>query len=78
MLQQEYTCGISVCDFLETMIIDLECRNGSSKPYANIKEMLNDNIDTSDDDWKKKVQNHNIPITNLSSDGKEKGYLISF
>lgn len=78
MLQQEYTCGISVCDFLETMIIDLECRNGSSKPYTNIKEMLNDVIDTSDDDWKKKVQNHNIPITNLSSDGKEKGYLISF
>ena len=30
MLQQQYTCEIFVCDFLETMILDLECSNGST------------------------------------------------
>ena len=25
MLQQQYTCEIPVCDFLETTIIDMDC-----------------------------------------------------
>ena len=78
MLQQQYTCEIPVCDFLETTIIDMDCPIKGMKPYNNIKSMLNDVLDTDDPDWKSKIQNHNIPFTNLNSEGKEKGVLLSF
>lgn len=78
MLQQQYTCEIPVCDFLETTIIDVDCPIKGLKPYSNIKSMLNDVLDTDDPDWESKIQNHNIPFTNLNSEGKEKGVLLSF
>ena len=37
MLQQQYISQIFVCDFLETMFLDLECRNRPS--LFNIKEI---------------------------------------
>ena len=78
MLQQQYTCEIPVCDFLETTIIDVDCPIKGLKPYSNIKSMLNDVLDTDEPEWESKIQNHNIPFTNLNSDGKEKGVLLSF
>lgn len=80
MLQQQYTCQIYVCDFLETMFLDSECRNSNNndKPYESIKEMINDVLDTNQENWKDKIHNHNIPYTNLSSSGKEKGFLLNF
>ena len=78
MLQQQYTCEIPVCDFLETTIIDMDCPIKGMKPYNNIKSMLNDVLDTDDPEWESKIQNHNIPFTNLNSEGKEKGVLLSF
>ena len=78
MLQQQYTCDIHVCDFLETMIVDSECSNGSTTAYKNTKEMINDTLDTSESNWREKIHNHNIPVENLSSEGKEKGVILNF
>ena len=78
MLQQQYTCEIPICDFLETTIIDADCPVNNKKPYKNIREMMNDVLNTDEPDWEEKIKNHNIPFTNLNSEGNEKGVLLTF
>lgn len=78
MYQQQYSCVIPVCDFLETTIVDADCYSFSVPPYNNLNEMLKDVLDTSKPDWQDLIENKNIPYQNLSSSGKEKGYLIRF
>ena len=78
MLQQQFSCQLPICDFLETTFVDLECNTYQIPPYSNINEMLNDKLDTTQPNWKSIIKNKNIPYENLNSMGNEKGYLIRF
>jgi hypothetical protein len=78
MLQQQFSCCIPICDFLETTIVDADCHTYTIPPYKNMNDMLRDVMDTNQPNWKSLIKNTNIPYQNLSSYGKEKGYLIRF
>jgi len=78
MLQQQFSCQLPICDFLETTFVDLDCNTYQIPPYYNINEMLNDKLDTTQPNWKSIIKNKNIPYENLNSMGNEKGYLIRF
>lgn len=78
ILQQQYTTGIPVCDFVETTIVDKYCRVGNAnyKPYQTLDDMLNDKLDQSRTDWQDRIKNHNIPSDNLTKYGYEKGLVV--
>ena len=65
-----------ICDFVETTIVDKFCHTFSSKPYENLKEMLDDKLDKTTLTWQKRIKNHNIPVDNLNKFGNEKGLLL--
>lgn len=74
ILQQQYVLGIEKCDFIKTNIISSFGNSKTNlqmgiKPYKNLSEMLNDTyiIDSG-----KAINNKNIPIKNLTSNGNEK------
>lgn len=78
ILQQQYTTGLPVCDFVETTIVDANCNttNSNYKPYMNLAEMLEDTLDTSRPGWELRIKNKNIPMQNLNKFGNEKGLLV--
>ena len=78
ILQQQYTTGLPVCDFVETTIVDANCNttNSNYKPYMNLAEMLDDTLDTSRPCWELRIKNKNIPMQNLNKFGNEKGLLV--
>lgn len=81
MQQQMFTTGLPLCDFLECDIKDIRCTNSSScydEQYENIHDMLEDQLDTSVEDWRSKIQNKNVPWQNLNKYGREKGVIIVF
>jgi len=72
MQLQMQVARLPLCEFIETDI--------NKEHYEDLDELLNDviNVDELDDsinidDY---IKNHNIPISNLASDGQEKGVLI--
>lgn len=72
ILQQQYTCKLPICDFLECGIIDTDHKGlPNITSYINYDDMLNDIYDT-----EYKIQNSNIPISNLTKEGYEKGIMI--
>ncbi len=77
ILQQQYTTGLPVCDFVETTIVDKYCRQiTSQKPYLTINDMLNDTLDINNINHLKRIKNKNIPSSNLTKFGNEKGLVI--
>ena len=76
ILQQQYTTGMPICDFLETTIVDKYCRTDLSnhKAYKTLNDMLNDKLDIINN--MKRVKNNNIPPENLNKFGNEKGLII--
>ena len=78
ILQQQYTTGLPICDFVETTIVDAYCNTNNSnyKPYTNLAEMLDDKLDKTNLLWEKRVKNKNIPIENLNKFGNEKGLIV--
>ena len=72
MQLQMQVARLPLCEFIETNI--------NKEYYEDLDELLNDIINVDDlgdsiniDDY---IKNHNIPISNLASDGQEKGVLI--
>ena len=84
MQQQMFVAKLPICDFLETDIKDVTCKlpeHGEysyGPQYTSLNDMLNDVIDKSLPNWEQKIQNINIPQSNLSSLGMEKGVIIVF
>ena len=84
ILQQQYTTGIPICDFVETTIVDKYCRTDGThaKPYITINDMLNDkleiNINSGIPSNPHRIKNKNIPYENLTKFGNEKGLLLWF
>lgn len=77
ILQQQYTTGLPICDFVETTIVDKYCRQTTSqKPYLTINDMLNDTLDINNINHLKRIKNKNIPSSNLTKFGNEKGLVI--
>ena len=78
ILQQQYTMSLPICDFVETTIVDANCRTDSSnyKPYITLTDMLNDKLDVSNPNWEKRIKNKNIPNANLNKFGNEKGLVV--
>ena len=77
ILQQQYTTGMPICDFVETTIVDKYCRQTTSqKPYLTINDMLNDTLDINNINHLKRIKNKNIPSANLTKFGNEKGLVI--
>lgn len=74
MLQQQYTCHLPICDFLECGIIDNDHKGiPNIIAYNNVDDMLKDTYKPNNNIT---CQNKNIPIENLSSNGMEKGIAI--
>jgi hypothetical protein len=80
ILQQQYTCVLPICDFVETTIVDANCNTNNSnyKPYITLNDMLIDRLDTSNTVALQRVKNKNIPIKNLNKFGNEKGLVVWF
>ena len=80
ILQQQYTTGIPICDFVETTIIDANCNtsNSNNKAYTSLDNMLEDTLDKTRPNWTKRIKNKNIPVDNLNKFGSEKGLLVSY
>ena len=78
MLQQQYTCHLPICDFLECGILDASHGKGVSGviAYKNLDELLADSYDIHAQEMKTKIHNKNIPLTNLRFNGLEKGIAI--
>lgn len=78
ILQQQYTTGLPICDFVETTIVDSYCNTSNSnyKPYMNLAEMLDDKLDKTNPTWHSRIKNKNISCDNLNKFGNEKGLLI--
>jgi hypothetical protein len=76
ILQQQYTTGLPVCDFVETTIVDKYCKNTNYKPYETLQEMLDDKLDTSKPNWQSRIKNKYIPYENLNKFGNEKGLVV--
>jgi putative phage-type endonuclease len=74
ILQQQFTCGLPICDFLECGIIDTDHKKGIEgvSSYSNYFDMLKDKFDPQN----YTIQNPNIPICNLTKEGYEKGIII--
>jgi hypothetical protein len=74
MILQEYVCGIPSCDYLE-MNYDF---------YDSIDEFITDTFDfnktisLSINEENLFIKNHNIPVSNLTKNGVEKGILLQF
>ena len=66
---QMEVCNLPICHFLETKI--------EPEYYSDIDIFLKDSFDLGSNDISK-ISNNNIPISNLASDGKEKGILLKF
>lgn len=65
IIAQQEVCKLPICDFLETKF----------NKYVNIDEFFNCNLKI---DYYDKVDNHYIPLCNLSSNYQEKGILLKF
>lgn len=78
ILQQQYTTGLPICDFVETTIVDANCHteNSNYKPYLSLQEMLNDKLDKTKQLWENRIKNKNIPNENLNKFGNEKGLVL--
>jgi putative phage-type endonuclease len=76
MLQQQYTCQLPICDFLECGIIDTDHAGiPNIVNYVNLDDMLADTFDPTNTEGFK-IENANIPVGNLSAEGMEKGVMI--
>lgn len=80
ILQQQYTTGLPICDFVETTIVDAYCNTNNSnyKPYMTLNEMLADKLDKTNPTWSNRIKNKNIPDSNLNKFGNEKGLVLWF
>jgi hypothetical protein len=78
ILQQQYTTGLPMCDFVETTIVDKYCKNNSAfyKAYEKLDDMLNDKLDTTNLQYELRIKNKNIPWENLNKFGNEKGLVV--
>jgi hypothetical protein len=78
ILQQQYTTGLPVCDFVETTIVDKYCKNINPNypAYETLDDMLNDKLDINNANFKNRVRNANIPYDNLTKYGNEKGVVV--
>ena len=78
ILQQQYTTGLPVCDFVETTIVDKYCKNINLNypAYITIDDMLNDKLDNNNTNFKTRIRNVNIPYENLTKYGNEKGVVV--
>jgi len=78
ILQQQYTTGLPVCDFVETTIVDKYCKNTNANypAYVTLDDMLNDKLDTNNANFKNRIRNGNIPYENLTKYGNEKGVVV--
>ena len=78
ILQQQYTTGLPVCDFVETTIVDKYCKNTNANypAYVTLDDMLNDKLDTNNANFKTRMRNGNIPYENLTKYGNEKGVVV--
>jgi hypothetical protein len=78
ILQQQYTTGLPICDFVETTIVDKYCRssNPNYKPYMTLADMLADQLDKTNSSWQSRIKNKNIPCENLTKFGNEKGLVV--
>ena len=78
ILQQQFTTGLPICDFVETTIVDLYCNTTDSnyKPYTNLEGMLADKLDKTNINWSNRIKNKNIPSDNLNKFGNEKGFKV--
>lgn len=78
ILQQQYTCRLPICDFLEVGIIDSDHAKGIEGviPYYDLDDLLRDQLDISKPEWKQNIKNKNIPWQNLNKNGLEKGIII--
>ena len=75
ILQQQFTCKLPICDFLECGIIDTDHIGIPNViNYVNLDDMLADKFDPTNPDIK--IHNANIPVSNLNSEGMEKGVMI--
>ena len=74
MILQEEVCGIPSCDYLET----------NYNFYDSLDDFMSDKFefdltkDLSIEEENKYIKNENIPLTNLTKEGIEKGILIQF
>ena len=78
ILQQQYTTGLPMCDFVETTIVDKYCKNTTPfyKAYETLDEMLNDKLDITNTNHQTRRKNKNIPYENLNKFGNEKGLVV--
>lgn len=67
---QLQTTGLFLCDFIETDI--------NKEAYVTIDELIDDKFVIENEDDFNLIENHNIPISSLSSNGKEKGVMLHF
>ena len=67
---QLQTTGLFLCDFIETDI--------DKEAYNSIEELIEDKFIIEDEDDFNLLENHNIPMSSLSSNGKEKGTMLHF
>ena len=74
MLLQEEVCGIQICDYLET----------NYNFYESLEDFMSDVFefdltkDLSIEEEDNFIKNSNIPLSNLTKDGVEKGILLQF
>ena len=80
ILQQQYTTILPICDFVETTIVDIHCNtsNMNYKPYVTLDDMLADTLDPLNPSHPKRIKNKNIPSTNLTRFGNEKGFVLCY
>jgi len=78
ILQQQYTTGLPMCDFVETTIVDKYCRtnNANYKAYETLGDMLGDKLDNTNPKWQLRIKNKNITWENLNKFGNEKGLVV--
>lgn len=77
ILQQQYTCKLPICDFIEATIYDSACKPlfGKLPAYKSLDDLLNDTFDNANNNY---IQNKNIPLCNLTINGTEKGIIATF
>lgn len=74
MILQEYVCGIPSCDYLEM----------NYNFYNSLDEFITDTFDfnktslLSINEENNYIKNHNIPVSNITKNGDEKGILLQF
>ncbi len=82
ILQQQFVLDLPKCDFIKTNIIgssvNAKTANKGLNPYMDINSFLADVLDPDQNPNPITIANKNIPISNLTSKGMEKGILIHY